>query len=85
MCEGVDGRRTVRRGPENPGRIGNRPSAGGITRDLVDLLQIANQAESIEDREKVVGNVRNHHSRTRIFLIPKGAFWWNAAVKSGTA
>src|SRR4051812_41619713 len=73
MCEGVDGRRTVRRGPEGPGRIGNRPNAGGITRDLVDLLQIANEAESIEDREKVVGNVRNHHSRTRIVLIPKGS------------
>src|SRR3954467_5064561 len=71
MCEGIDGRRTVPRGPRDPGRIGNLPNAGGITRDLVDLLQIADEAESIEDREKVVGNVRNHHSCTGIFLIPR--------------
>jgi hypothetical protein len=44
-----------------------------------------NEAESIEDREKVAGNVRNHHSRTRIFLIPKEAFSWNAPVKSGAS
>jgi hypothetical protein len=65
--------------------MGNRSSAGGITREFIDLPQIANEAESIEDREKVLGSVRNHHSRTRIFLIPKGAFSWNAPVKSGTA
>jgi hypothetical protein len=39
----------------------------------MDLLQMANEAERIEDREKVVGKVRNHHSCTRIFLIPKGS------------
>jgi hypothetical protein len=63
--EGVDGRRTVRRGPEDSGRIGNGPNAGGITRDLIDLQQIGNEADSIEDRQEVAGNVRNRHSRTR--------------------
>lgn len=81
--EGVDGRRTVRRGPEDSGRIGNGPNAGGITRDLIDLQQIGNEADSIED-------VRRSQATSEIVirapgpcLISNRAFLWNAPVKSG--
>lgn len=79
--EGIDGRQTVRHSPEHPGRIGNSHSAGGITRDLIDLRQIASEAESMEGHEQVVCYIRNRHLRTRVSFDSKQSIFTERSGK----
>jgi hypothetical protein len=44
--------------PRSRGSRSNSRGSAGITRDLVYLRKIGSHAERVEDREKVVGNVR---------------------------